>query len=85
MGNRGYKLQTARQYNEIDLGLRQQCNRLEGGDPLYCDQLLPNPFYGLPEFTETSQGSNQTLSRNQLSRPFPEFNQVNQRGRQTLV
>lgn len=81
VGNRGYKLQTARQYNEIDLGLRQQCNRLEGGDPLYCDQLLPNPFYGLPEFTGTSQGSNQTLSRNQLSRPFPEFNQVNQRGR----
>jgi hypothetical protein len=81
VGNRGYKLETARQYNEMSLGLRQQCNILEGGNPLFCDQLLPNPFFGLPQFTGTTLGSDVTTSRLNLGRPFPEFNQVNQRGR----
>ncbi|MBV9084202.1 MAG: TonB-dependent receptor, partial [Acidobacteriaceae bacterium] len=81
VGNRGYKLETARQYNEIGLGLRQQCNILEGGNPLFCDQLLPNPFFGLPQFAGTSLGTDMTTSRFNLGRPFPEFGQVNQRGR----
>jgi Carboxypeptidase regulatory-like domain len=81
VGNRAYKLQTARQYNEPDLGLRQQCNILESGNPLYCDQLLPNPFFGLPQFAGTGLGTDASTSRFNLSRPFPEFGQVNQRGR----
>jgi len=81
VGNRTYKLQTARQYNEPDLSFRKQCNPLEGGNPAYCDQLLPNPFYNLPEFAGTSRGTSTTISRFELNRPFPEFGALNERGR----
>jgi hypothetical protein len=81
VGQRGHKLETAREYNEIPLSLRQQCNPLEGGNPLFCDALLPNPFFGLPQFAGTGLGTNQTVARSTLARPFPEFGQVNQRGR----
>jgi hypothetical protein len=81
VGNRAYKLQTARQYNEPSLAFRQQCDPIEGGNPLFCDQLLNNPFYGLPQFAGTGLGQNQTVSRNSLARPFPEFGTINQLGR----
>src|SRR6202011_2551390 len=81
VGNRAYKLQTSRQYNEVSLAFRQQCDPIEGGNPLFCDQLLSNPFYGLPQFVGTGLGQNQTVSRNSLSRPFPEFGTINQLGR----
>lgn len=80
-GNRGYKLETNREYNEPDLALRQRCNALEGGDPAYCNALLPNPFFNLPAFAGTTIGTSPTLSRFDLSRPFPEFGAFTQRGR----
>jgi hypothetical protein len=81
VGNRGYKLQTARQYNQQPLSFRQTCDPLEGGDPTFCNQLVSNPFYGLPQFTGTSLGSNPTVSRATLANPFPEFGSINQLGR----
>ena len=81
VGNRTYKLQTARQYNEPDISFRRQCNPLEGGSPAYCDQLVPNPFYNLPEFAGTSRGTSPTISRFELNRPFPQFGALNERGR----
>ena len=80
-GNRASKLQTARQYNEPSLAFRQSCNLYEGGNPLFCDQLVNNPFYNLPQFAGTNLGTSQTISRFQLARPFPEFGAINQRGR----
>src|SRR5205085_11238915 len=40
----------------------------------YCDAKLPNPFYQQPAFLGTSFYTSPTLSRFQLSRPFPQFN-----------
>lgn len=80
-GNRGYKLETNREYNEPSLAFRQQCNPLEGGSVAYCDAQLPNPFFGLPQFAGTSLGTSTTLSRFNLARPFPEFGAFTQRGR----
>ena len=81
VGNRGYKLQTLNAYNEPSLSLRKQCNIYEGGNPQYCDQLLNNPFYNSPLFAGTSLGTSPQASRNQLSRPFPQFGGFVQRGR----
>lgn len=81
VGNRGYKLETDRAYNEPSLDFRQQCNRYEGGNPLYCDQRISNPFYNLPQFAGTSLGTSPTYSRFDAARPFPEFGGLTQRGR----
>lgn len=76
VGNRTMKLQTTRPFNEPDLALRQRCNPLEGGNPAYCNELLPNPFFGLEPFRGTTRFTNPTLSRWELSRPFPQFGGV---------
>jgi hypothetical protein len=38
-----------------------------------CDQLLTNPFFGVPGFEGTTRFTNPTLSRFELNRPFPAF------------
>ncbi|MDQ6676513.1 MAG: carboxypeptidase regulatory-like domain-containing protein [Acidobacteriota bacterium] len=81
VGNRGYKLQTDRAYNEPSLEFRKQCNIYEGGSPLFCDQRIPNPFYNLPQFAGTGLGTSPTYSRFDAARPFPEFGGLTQRGR----
>jgi hypothetical protein len=81
VGNRGYKLQTARPYDQSSLAFRQTCDPLEGGSPTFCNQLVPNPFFGLPQFAGTGLGTNATVSRAALANPFPEFSSLNQRGR----
>jgi hypothetical protein len=81
VGNRGYKLQTSRQYNQMSLSFRQTCDPLEGGSPAFCNQLVPNPFFGLPQFAGTNLGTSQTVSRATLANPFPEFGNINQLGR----
>jgi hypothetical protein len=81
VGNRGHKLQTARPYNQSDLAFRQTCDPLEGGSPTFCNQLVPNPFVGLPQFAGTGLGTNATVSRAALANPFPQFSSLNQRGR----
>lgn len=81
VGSRGYKLQTSMQYNEPNLATRQFCDALEGGAAAPCNALLPNPFYNLPQFAGTSLGTNPTVSRWQLARPFPQFGTINELGR----
>lgn len=80
-GNRSYKLETNFPYNAPGLEWRRQCNPLEGGSVAFCDALVPNPFFNLPQFAGTGQGSNPTVSRNSLARPFPAFGDITQRGR----
>jgi hypothetical protein len=80
-GNRGYKLETNLDYNEPSLAFRQQCNPLEGGNPAFCDGLVPNPFYNLAAFAGTTLGTSPTISRFNLARPFPQFGSFTQRGR----
>ncbi len=60
-------------FNEPPLALRDQCDPSKGGNPAYCNELLPNPFYQVPGFEGTSRFTSPTLSRYELSRPFPQF------------
>lgn len=81
VGNRTIKLQTEREFNEPPESLRRQCNPLQGGRPSYCDELLPNPFQGIEAFRGTTAFTASTLSRWNLSRPYPHFGGINERGR----
>ncbi len=81
VGNRTVSLQTNRPFNEPDLALRQKCNPLEGGNPTFCNELLPNPFFGLEPFRGTARFTNPTLSRWELSRPYPQFGAFNELAR----
>ncbi|MEK7831000.1 MAG: hypothetical protein AAB401_07940, partial [Acidobacteriota bacterium] len=73
VGNRTLKLQTTRPFNEPDLAFRQKCNPLEGGNPVFCNEALPNPFRGLAPFAGTTHFTANTLSRFNLARPYPHF------------
>jgi hypothetical protein len=65
-------------YNEPSAAFRAQCDVTLGGSRSLCDQLLPNPFFGVPGFEGTTRFTNPTLSRFELSRPFPAFTGFNQ-------
>ena len=51
----------------------RQCDPSRGGNRAFCDALVPNPFFNLPEFAGTSLGLSSTISRQRLTRPFPQF------------
>ena len=80
VGNRGYHLESNQNMDVLPLGVRQQCNPLEGGNGTYCDQLLTNPFYGLGPLTGTGLGASATEPRSQLALPYPQFTGVTQYG-----
>jgi hypothetical protein len=73
VGNRTRNLQTNKDSNLPSLDVRKTCNILEGGRPATCDALVPNPFQGLEPFRGQTFFSAPTISRFQLSRPFPQF------------
>ena len=64
-------------FNDPSLALQSQCDVTQGGSRSFCDQLLPNPFFGIPGFEGTSRFTNRTLSRFELNRPFPAFGDFN--------
>jgi hypothetical protein len=66
--------------NEAPLEVRVQCNPLEGGNPAYCNALLPNPFRNLAPFQGTSRYTATQLARSVLSRPMPQFDSVTGQG-----
>ncbi len=71
--------QTSKAYNEQDDGtFRDRCNYLLGGNPSYCDAGITNPWKGLPAFEGTSWYTANTVSRNQILRPYPQFNTFNE-------
>ena len=57
---------------------RRQCDVTLGGSRAFCDQLLPNPFFGVAGFEGTTRFTNPTLSRFELNRPFPAFAGITQ-------
>ena len=65
-------------YNEPSLDFVRQCDVTQGGSRTLCDQLLPNPFFGVPGFEGTTRFTNASLSRFELSRPFPAFSGFSQ-------
>ena len=60
-------------FNEPSLALRDRCDVTKGGSAAFCNELLPNPFVGVAGFEGTNRFTSQTLSRFELSRPFPQF------------
>jgi len=60
-------------FNEPPLSLRNQCDVTQGGSAAFCNELLTNPFFGVPGFEGTARFTSPTLSRFELSRPFPQF------------
>jgi hypothetical protein len=63
-------------FNEPPLSLRDRCDITKGGIAAICDELLPNPFYGVSGFEGSARFTNPTLSRYELSRPFPQFGPI---------
>jgi hypothetical protein len=49
-----------------------------GGNPSYCDAGITNPWKGLDAFNGTTWYTANTISRNQILRPFPQFNTFNE-------
>src|SRR5688572_15246870 len=73
-GSRSYDLEVGfNAYNEPSAAFQAQCDVTLGGSRSFCDELLPNPFFGIPGFEGTNRFSNQRLSRFELNRPFPAF------------
>jgi carboxypeptidase family protein len=60
-------------FNEPPASLRDRCDPTKGGVVSFCNELLPNPFFQVPGFEGTTRFTSPTLSRYELSRPFPEF------------
>ena len=60
-------------FNEPSLALRDQCDVTKGGRAAFCNDLLPNPFFNVAGFEGTNRYTSPTLSRFELSRPFPQF------------
>ena len=78
VGSRTYNEQTSwNGFNEPSLDFVGQCDVTQGGNRSICDAQLPNPFFGVPGFEGTSRFTSPTLSRFELSRPFPAFGGIN--------
>jgi hypothetical protein len=73
VGSRSSNLNMQKDYNLPSLSFRKQCNLLEGGDPNYCDANVTNPFKGIAAFKGTPFYLNDSVSRFQMNRPFPQF------------
>jgi len=67
-------------YNEPSAAFQAQCDVTLGGSRTLCDQLVPNPFVGVPGFEGTTRFTNATLSRFELARPFPAFGGFSKNG-----
>ncbi|MBC7926707.1 MAG: TonB-dependent receptor, partial [Bryobacteraceae bacterium] len=73
VGSRTQNLMTSLQANLQPDSFISQCDPSRGGNRAYCDALVPNPFFNLPEFAGTSLGLSSSISRQRATRPFPQF------------
>jgi hypothetical protein len=62
--------------NEPSLDFVRQCDVTQGGNRAFCDQQLPNPFFGVAGFEGTNRFTSPTLSRYELNRPYPQFGRI---------
>jgi len=65
------------QANEPSLAFVARCDATQGGNRAFCDERLPNPFFGVPGFEGTTRGTSDTISRYDLNRPYPQFGAIN--------
>ncbi len=73
VGSRISGLSVSEPINAPGSDVFKMCDPLQGGRKSYCDAALPNPFRGLAPFSGTSLFTAATLTRYQLSRPYPQF------------
>ncbi|MBN8729984.1 MAG: TonB-dependent receptor [Acidobacteria bacterium] len=73
VGSRTIGANDERNLNVLPPDIRKQCNLLEGGNPGYCNELVPNPFRGLEPLRGSGLFAPERISRAQISRPFPQF------------
>jgi hypothetical protein len=79
VGSRTMKAQSQwNGFNDAPIALRDRCDPTKGGSVAFCNELLPNPFFQVPGFEGTARFTSPTLSRYELSRPYPQFTGFNQ-------
>jgi hypothetical protein len=81
VGSRTRSSQSRIAINEPPLAFQQQCDVTRGGNRAFCDQLLPNPFFGVAGFEGTNRFTAPTISRFELNRPFPQFGGITENER----
>ena len=65
-------------YNEPSAEFQRQCDVTQGGSRTLCDELVPNPFFGVAGFEGTNRFTDRNISRFELNRPFPAFGGITQ-------
>jgi hypothetical protein len=73
VGSRSYDLNMDAPYNIMPAAFEKQCDLYKGGSPLFCQQQVPNPFKGNALFQGTNFFTANTVNRDVLARPFPQF------------
>jgi hypothetical protein len=72
--NRGYDLESSKTYDvQGDGAFRESCDPLLGHSTSYCNAGVNNPFKGLAPFIGTNWYTANTVSRNTILTPFPQF------------
>jgi len=73
-GSRGHDLETFKNFNvQGDGAFRDACNPLLGHSVSFCNAGITNPYKNLPSFVGTSWYTANTISRNSILTPFPQF------------
>ncbi len=65
-----------RGFNEPPRSLQDRCDVTQGGSAAFCNEQLANPFFQVPGFEGTARFTSPTLSRFELSRPYPQFGEI---------
>jgi hypothetical protein len=73
VGSRTVGANDERNFNIPSAQFRASCNLLEGGDPVFCNQVVTNPFRGISAFRGTVPFTAAQVTRFQMNRPFPQF------------
>jgi Carboxypeptidase regulatory-like domain/TonB-dependent Receptor Plug Domain/TonB dependent receptor len=73
-GSRSYDIQSNwNGFNEPSAEFQARCDVTLGGSRALCDQLVANPFFGVPGFEGTGRFTGATISRFELARPYNAF------------
>jgi len=79
VGSRSYDVQgNWGGVNEASAAFQAQCDVTQGGSRSFCDQLITNPYFGVPGFEGTTRFTSQTLARSELARPYNAFGGITQ-------
>jgi len=79
VGNYGYDIEIARNINALPnqyLNTDTFRSAAMNANNTFLGAGVPNPFRGLPQFAGTGFGTNATIARSQLLRPFPHFGDI---------